>query len=489
MDSDKNSSGDSGGPGWRPRGGQPDSPSESRDPRFTTFEQDCLDELELESAEDEASSTGARSDGGSANSKDEFVDTWSSEQSSHRLWLAFQHTASSISSLYRDHLASASGPGSTWYSFQTAAGACTDMYKESQDVLRVSIEEARKEGRKLLVKDLVMWMKKRGRRGRHFRRDELLGFLTGKTPPPSSSSRPPIAAVATGMSSPSAASLNSSTHHHYHTHQLHRKAAAGAILSTHCPSIDSSGANHHHHPHHHLRRSLSASPSFHDANFWMPSDRNSPNTTASTTAATTASTGCHDYNAKHESNAFNNNNSSTNSGLFLEPDLRTFRDALAVQGLSGALSNIRVAGSPHSPHGGGTTPPLHLSSASLGGTSPLRHSGSISADQQRVRSSTPSGRHASGAVSRSGGGSSGVPQEDLHQFISDPLSMSSYSTEGRGCGGISSGASGENADPLVNSTFRKRSSSQSGGGGGGGSPHENYSPNAESPTRKRHRLL
>lgn len=33
------STGESGGPGWQQRGGQPDSPSESRDNRFTTFEQ------------------------------------------------------------------------------------------------------------------------------------------------------------------------------------------------------------------------------------------------------------------------------------------------------------------------------------------------------------------------------------------------------------------------------------------------------------------
>ena len=40
---------------------------------FSWFSQDCLDELELESAEDEA---GSRSDGGSSISKDDFVDTW-----------------------------------------------------------------------------------------------------------------------------------------------------------------------------------------------------------------------------------------------------------------------------------------------------------------------------------------------------------------------------------------------------------------------------
>ena len=38
-----------------------------------TASQDCLDELELDSAEDEA---GTRSDGGSGIAKDDFIDTW-----------------------------------------------------------------------------------------------------------------------------------------------------------------------------------------------------------------------------------------------------------------------------------------------------------------------------------------------------------------------------------------------------------------------------
>ena len=48
MDPDKNLSGDSGGPGWQQRG-QPDSPSEHRDPRFTTFEQVRFEEIEVKS--------------------------------------------------------------------------------------------------------------------------------------------------------------------------------------------------------------------------------------------------------------------------------------------------------------------------------------------------------------------------------------------------------------------------------------------------------
>ena len=113
--------------------------------------------------------------------------------------------------------------------------------------------------------------------------------------------------------------------HHPHQHGLSRKAA-GAILSTHCPSIDSS-VNQHHHNHQHSRRSLSASPSFHDANVWMSSDLT---TSGATTNNTT--TGCgQDDRAKGEFSAINNNNNNNNSGLFLEPDLRTFRDALAVR--------------------------------------------------------------------------------------------------------------------------------------------------------------
>jgi len=471
MDSDKNLNGELGGPGWRQRGGQPDSPSEHRDPRFTTFEQDCLDELELESAEDEASSTGTRSDGGSGNPKDDFVDTWSSEQSSPRLWLAFQHTASSISSLYRDHCASATGAGSTFRHFQTAAEACTDMYRESQDVLRVSVEEARKEGRKQLVKDLVMWMKKRGRRGRHFRREELLAFLSGKAPPPPSAR--PMTTVASGMSSsPGGSLVGPSTHHHPH-HPHHRKTNA-SILSNYCNAADAGTNHHHHHHHHHHRRSLSASPSLTDSNVWVPTDFP---TTGYQDGAKNNCDGIAAANINNNNNNNTNNNHSHHPGLFLEPDLRTFRDALAVQGLSGALSNIRVAGSPHSSHGGGgTTPPL-LASAP-GGASPLRHTASPL--DHRVRSSTPSGRQTPAASGRVGGGG-GLHQEDLHQFVTDHLTLHG---SGGAVGGAGGGTSGENADPLSTSSgYRKRSSSQSGGA------HENYAPSAESPTRKRHRLL
>jgi len=494
MDPDKNLSGDSGGPGWQQRG-QPDSPSEHRDPRFTTFEQDCLDELELDSAEDEA---GARSDGGSGMSKDDFVDTWSSQQSSHRLWLAFQHTASSISSLYRDQCtASTTGVSASWYSFQTAAEACTDMYKESQEILRVSVDEARREGRKQLIKDLVMWMKKRGRRGRHFRREELLAFLSGKAPPPAASMRPTImssggaaSGVGGAVSSSPAASLNATSH----LHHSHRKGGA-AFLSSHCLSDAAIGGgnvgalhhhhHHHHHPHPHHRRSLSASPSLTDANVWMPTD------------FATSSTGFLD--GKNE----NNNSLQQSNSLFLEPDLRSFRDAQTVQGLSGALSNIRVAGSPHSPHGGGgSTPPLLLTAT--GGASPLRHTASPfdphNNNNHRVRSSTPSGRQTPVSSSSSSSSSGrGVAQEDYVPYEGDHATATGL--HAGAAGGGSPSAVGENADPLLTtlSGYRKRSSSQStssssathiAGGGSGGAHNENYSTSAaESPTRKRHRLV
>lgn len=409
MDSDKSSNGDSGyGPGWRQRSGQPDSPGEHRDPRFSSFEQDCLDELELDSAEDEASSTGTRSDGGTGNPKDDFIDTCNSEQSSHRLWLAFQHTASSISQLYRDHCAAT---GTTWYSFRTAAEACTEMYKESQDVLRMSVEEARREGRKQLVKDLVMWMKKRGRRGRHFRREELLAFLSGKTPPPLPSR--PSTTTTSGYSSSqgvtSVMMVGQPSHHSRHKSYSHCH-----------PSADGGGGGSQTH-----RRSLTSSASMTDVPHWSSGET------------------CDDTT----SNANNNNDRM----LFLEPDLRTFRDALAVQGLSGALSNIRVAGSPHSSHGG-TTPPI---GAGSGGASPLRHS------DHRIRPTTPSGRQTPN-----------LRNDDLHQFISDHMTLHGA-------------LAGENRDPL---THRKRSSSQS-GGQYQRQDHDGHYPTADSPTRKRHRLL
>ena len=172
--------------------------------------------------------------------------------------------------------------------------------------------------------DLVMWMKKRGRRGRHFRREELLAFLSGKAPPPAASMRPTImssggaaSGVGGAVSSSPAASLNATSH----LHHSHRKGGA-AFLSSHCLSDAAIGGgnvgalhhhhHHHHHPHPHHRRSLSASPSLTDANVWMPTD------------FATSSTGFLD--GKNE----NNNSLQQSNSLFLEPDLRSFRDAQTV---------------------------------------------------------------------------------------------------------------------------------------------------------------
>jgi len=278
-------------------------------------------------------------------------------------------------------------------------------------VLRMSVEEARREGRKQLVKDLVMWMKKRGRRGRHFRREELLAFLSGKTPPPLPS-RPSSTATSGYSSSQGVTSVmmvGQPSHHSRHKSYSHCH-----------PSADGGGGGSQAH-----RRSLTSSASMTDVPHWSSGET------------------CDDTT----SNANNNNDRM----LFLEPDLRTFRDALAVQGLSGALSNIRVAGSPHSSHGG-TTPPI---GAGSGGASPLRHS------DHRIRPTTPSGRQTPN-----------LRNDDLHQFISDHMTLHGA-------------LAGENRDPM---THRKRSSSQS-GGQYQRQDHDGHYPSADSPTRKRHRLL
>lgn len=439
MDSDKSFGGDLGcGVGHHRGGHPPDSPSEHRDPRFSNFEQDCIDDLELD-AEDEASSTGTRSDGGTTNSLTHpFIDT-SAEQASHRLWLAFQHTASSISQLYRDHCA-APGVGSPWYSFQTAAEACTEMYKESTETLKMAVEGARREGRKQLKKELVMWMKKRGRRGRHLRREELLAFLSGKNPPPPPSR--PMTTVASGLTSSSGVAITPSGHHR---HQYGK----GAILSSHC-HLESA------------HRRLGASPPIStNENFShrFPSEFS-----------------C------HEIPPVNPHLAVSPTAVFLEPDLRTFRDALAVQGLSGALSNIRVAGSPHSPHGGGTTPPI-VGTAS-GGASPLRHQSSV----DRIRTTPSSGRQTPSSRFNQ-------QPEDLHQFISDHMTLHESQILSSAATGNPL-AFGENADPLNTPAPlshhhhhpRKRSASQS-GNHQQLQQHEIYVPSAESPTRKRHRLI
>ena len=232
------------------------------------------------------------------------------------------------------------------------------MYKESQEILRVSIDEARKEGRKQLVKgsaivplfpqsllslcvrvanmfhptpssypvflrphpsDLVMWMKRRGRRGRHFRREELLAFLSGKAPPPASSSMRQNSGGApsgvTGASS-AAVALGANHHLHHHHHPHHRKSSA-ALFSSQFLAEAGGGSNA---PH--GRRSLSASPSLTEANLWMTSSSDF------SSSAATNTTGYFHVDGKIDANSNNNNNQS--SGLFLEPDLRSFRDAQAV---------------------------------------------------------------------------------------------------------------------------------------------------------------
>ena len=172
--------------------------------------------------------------------------------------------------------------------------------------------------------DLVMWMKKRGRRGRHFRREELLAFLSGKAPPPPSAR--PMTTVASGMSSSSGGSLvgPSTTHHHphHHPHHPHHRKTNASILSTYCNA--DAGTNHHHPHHHHHRRSLSASPSLTDSNVWVPTDF------STTGYQDGAKNNCDGVAAVNNNNSNNNNNHSHHPGLFLEPDLRTFRDALAV---------------------------------------------------------------------------------------------------------------------------------------------------------------
>jgi len=100
-----------------------------------------------------------------------------------KLWLSFQNAATAIAQLYKDRQQGVS----LWVPFQTSAGAVTTLYRDSVDAHRLSLELGSQWGYQRRTRDILAWAKKRRQ---HIRREDLISFLTGKQPPPSSHARP-----------------------------------------------------------------------------------------------------------------------------------------------------------------------------------------------------------------------------------------------------------------------------------------------------------
>ncbi|XP_014669284.1 PREDICTED: UPF0472 protein C16orf72 homolog [Priapulus caudatus] len=94
-----------------------------------------------------------------------------------KLWLHFQNSATALAQMYKDRTQG----NAYWVPFQNAAGAITLMYKESIDCHRRVAELGVQAGMQRRTKELLAWAQKRRR---HIRREDLVAFLTGKTPPP-----------------------------------------------------------------------------------------------------------------------------------------------------------------------------------------------------------------------------------------------------------------------------------------------------------------
>ncbi|XP_019640271.1 PREDICTED: LOW QUALITY PROTEIN: UPF0472 protein C16orf72 homolog [Branchiostoma belcheri] len=132
---------------------------------WNQFEQQCVEEVEGEGNMEERLA-GER------------------EDVAQKLWLSFQNSATAVAQLYKDR-----GQGShVWQVFQNAAQAVTLLYKDSIDANKRSEDFGIQCGYQRRTRDVVAWAKKRRR---HIRREELLAFLCGKTVPSRTGSRSP----------------------------------------------------------------------------------------------------------------------------------------------------------------------------------------------------------------------------------------------------------------------------------------------------------
>ncbi|XP_066972861.1 HUWE1-associated protein modifying stress responses [Macrobrachium rosenbergii] len=157
---------------------------------ITSWEQQAVQELENE--QDHQQSLHAEAD--AANEK---------------MWILFQNAAQCVAVMYKG---AADSQNSMWVPFQTAAGHITALYKDSVEHLRRSGELGVQAGYQRRTREVLNW----ARRRRHFRREELIAFLAGKSPPPKTShlrgsprTRITLERISPRLPSP---------HHHAHMH-------------------------------------------------------------------------------------------------------------------------------------------------------------------------------------------------------------------------------------------------------------------------------
>ncbi|CAH1795424.1 unnamed protein product [Owenia fusiformis] len=98
------------------------------------------------------------------------------ERAAQKLWFSFQNSASGVAQMYKDHQAGRS----MWIPFQNSASSVTSLYKDSLECLKQGIELGIQCGQQRRSRDIVAWAKKKRR---HIRREDLVGYLSGKTAP------------------------------------------------------------------------------------------------------------------------------------------------------------------------------------------------------------------------------------------------------------------------------------------------------------------
>lgn len=99
------------------------------------------------------------------------------ERCSQKLYHSFQNSATSIAKLYRDQ---SQGGVSLWVPFQNSASRVTMLYKDGTDSINRLVDLGVAAGQQRRNKDLLSWAKKRRR---HIRREDLIAYLSGKSPP------------------------------------------------------------------------------------------------------------------------------------------------------------------------------------------------------------------------------------------------------------------------------------------------------------------
>ncbi|XP_015914057.1 HUWE1-associated protein modifying stress responses [Parasteatoda tepidariorum] len=130
-----------------------------------------------------------------------------------KLWFLFQNAATSITQLYKDR----QNGVSLWVPFQTAASSVTSLYKECIESHKPLYDLGFQSGNQKRNKELLSWVKKKKR---NIRREELIAYITGRTPPASRFACPKPRLVLDGMhSSP----------HLGHAHRFSQSEASGLL--------------------------------------------------------------------------------------------------------------------------------------------------------------------------------------------------------------------------------------------------------------------